>query len=307
MSDAGGADAGEGSAAALAALALLGNAFIWGTSWLPFRVLQERGAHALWSTVFVYLCGVALFLLWRPGALRQSLRYPALAALALSSGLTNICFNWAVTIGDVVRVVLLFYLMSAWSVLLAWALLGERPQIGALARLALALTGVSFVLKTEGAAWPWPESLADWLAIAGGFSFALTGVLLRRWCATPVSARTFAMFGGSALVCLLAATLAQRMGWIPPAPALAHWPQWLPWALALTALLLLGNLALQYGSAHLPAQTASLLMLSEVVFASVSSIALGAAALSARTLGGGGLILLAALLAVLARPARASG
>ena len=29
-------------------------------------------------------------------------------------------FNWAVTVGDVVRVVLLFYLMPAWSVLLAW-------------------------------------------------------------------------------------------------------------------------------------------------------------------------------------------
>lgn len=298
MSDAGGAGAGEGSAAALA---LLGNAFIWGTSWLPFRALQERGAHALWSTVFVYLCGVALFLLWRPGALRQSLRYPALAALALSSGLTNICFNWAVTIGDVVRVVLLFYLMPAWSVLLAWALLGERPQIGALARLALALTGVSFVLKTEGAAWPWPESLADWLAIAGGFSFALTGVLLRRWRHAPTAARTLAMFTGSATVSAATALAAQAAGLVPAPPALADAAHWLPWALGLTAALLAGNLALQYGTARLSAQTASLIMLAEVVFASISSVLMGAATLTTDTLTGGTLILLAATLAVLMR------
>ena len=41
--------------------------------------------------------------------------------------MTNVGFNWAVTMGDVVRVVLLFYLMPLWAVLLAWPLLGERP------------------------------------------------------------------------------------------------------------------------------------------------------------------------------------
>lgn len=171
--------------AALPALVLLFNAFIWGTSWLPFRALSEHGSHPLWSTVFVYVCGVALFLVWRPRVLGELARHPKLAALALAAGLTNICFNWAVTVGDVMRVVLLFYLMPAWSILLAWALLGERPTAGALLRLALALAGVTLVLKKPGMAWPWPESQADWLAIAGGFSFALTGVLLRRCAARP--------------------------------------------------------------------------------------------------------------------------
>ena len=256
--------------AALPALVLLFNAFIWGTSWLPFRALREHGAHPLWSTVFVYVCGVALFLAWRPRVLGELARHPKLAALALAAGLTNICFNWAVTVGDVMRVVLLFYLMPAWSILLAWALLGERPTAGALLRLALALAGVTLVLKKPGMAWPWPESQADWLAIAGGFSFALTGVLLRRWRGTPATARTFAMFLGSAIV-------------------------------SAGAALLTGNLALQYGTAHLPAQTASLIMLAEVVFASVSSVALGAAALATGTLAGGAMILSAALLAVLMR------
>ena len=48
-----------------------------------------------------------------------------------------------------VRVILLFYLMPAWAVLLAWRILGERPTPSALLRLALAFAGVVLVLLPE--------------------------------------------------------------------------------------------------------------------------------------------------------------
>jgi drug/metabolite transporter (DMT)-like permease len=57
---------------------------------------------------------------------------------------------------------------------------------------------------------------------------------------------------------------------------------------------LIGNVALQYGAARLPAHTTALIMLSEVVFASVSSVALGASEMSLHTVVGGGFIVLAA-------------
>ena len=68
---------------------------------------------------------------------------------------------------------------------------------------------------------------------------------------------------------------------------------------------LAGNLALQYGAARLRASTTSLIMLSEVVFASVSSVMLGAGEWSSRTVVGGGLILLASLLALMDKTAQA--
>ena len=74
-------------------------------------------------------------------------------------------------------------------------------------------------------------------------------------------------------------------------------------ALMLGLAFLGGNIALQYGAARLPAAATSLIMLSEVVFASLSSVALGAADFSPRIALGAGLILLAALWACLpARP-----
>jgi drug/metabolite transporter (DMT)-like permease len=141
-----------------------------------------------------------------------------------------------------------------------------------------------------------PESLADGLALMGGLTFAITNALLLKLKDTPSSSRTLAMFGGGAVMATLAAFagLATGVVVIGAAPA---WG-WLPLVALLGVSFLLGNLALQYGAARLAAHTTALVMLSEVLFASVSSVLLGASSWDSRTLIGGALILLAALLSI---------
>ena len=279
--------------------ALVFNAFVWGLSWWPFRQLHGAGVHPLWGTALLYVVALGVLLLVRRAAWAAARAHPALWWLALSAGLTNLCFNWAVTVGDVVRVVLLFYLMPAWSVLLAWRLLGERPTAPALLRLALAFAGVVLVVVPADAAWTrllQGLSLADALAVLGGLGFALTNVTLRRLQAVPGDARMLAMFGGCMALPGLAALLGTAWGAVPGLPAPA-WG-WVLVALGLAAAFILGNQALQYGAARLPAGTTALVMLSEVVFASASAVALGAAAPDLRTALGGACIVGAALLAI---------
>jgi len=286
----------------LPVFALLCNAFLWGLSWWPFRQMQAAGLHPLWATAFMYTLVCVVMLLARPRALRDLLHQPALWLLALNSGVNNMAFNWAVTIGDVVRVVLLFYLMPAWLVLLAWRLLGERPTPQALARLALAFAGVALVLVPAGASAGSllaNLSLADGLALIGGLTFAMTNVLLRRLQAVPGQARMLAMFAGCMLLGWVGALVGQGAGMVPAFPAFDL--RWAAVAVALALLLMLGNWALQYGAARLPTAITGVVMLSEVLFASVSSVLLGAAELHARTLVGGALIVLAALWATLQR------
>ena len=286
----------------LAVMALVLNALVWGISWWPLRELQAHGLHPLWSTVLIYLLASIGVLVWKPQAWRGVLQHRGLLLLLVASGLTNVGFNWAVTVGDVVRVVLLFYLMPAWSVLMAWVLLNEKPSTGSLLRLALALAGVVIVLKSPGSPWPAPASIADWLALMGGLCFALTNVLLRKHGQTPAESRMLAMFGGGAIMASVAAW-AGMSAQIVPAPAFAL--AGVPAALGLCLAFLLGNMALQYGAARLAASTTALVMLTEILFASASSAWLDAAEFSTRTLAGGGLIVLAALLAALAPEAPA--
>jgi drug/metabolite transporter (DMT)-like permease len=282
--------------AALPALALAFNAFVWGVSWWPFRRLEEAGVHPLTATALIYLLAVAAITLWRPAAWREVLAHPALWVLVLASGTTNAAFNWAVTIGDVVRVVLLFYLMPLWAVLLARVLLNERLTPSALARVALALAGALVILwPTDGQGWPLPRTLPEALGVLGGFSFALNNVMLRREAARSEGARALAMFfGGAAVAGVLAAALASRgvVPSLPPAQA-----GWIGVALVLGALFLASNLALQYGAARLSANTTAVIMLTEVLFAGVSALLLGAGTLDMRLALGGAAIVGAALLA----------
>ena len=283
-------------ASLLAALGLLVNALVWGVSWWPFRQLEALGVHPLWATALVYLVVMLALVLTRPRVWRNFAQYPALWVLMLAAGLTNVGFNWAVTVGDVVRVVLLFYLMPAWVVLLAWPILGERPSAGSLGRLAMALTGVIIVLKTDASPWPWPSALPDYLALLGGFSFALTNVILRKLGSAPPAASMLAMFTGGALMAGLAAFAGVQVGLVSPLPALST--DWVSWVGGLSLMFLIANIGLQYGAARLSANTSALIMLSEVVFASGSALWLGAGTLTPNTVVGGALILLASMAAV---------
>ncbi|GAB3481174.1 DMT family transporter [Polaromonas eurypsychrophila] len=284
-------------ATALAIGALVCNAFVWGVSWWPFRELQSMGLHPLWSTALIYFFCLACISAWRPGGWRSFAQHPQLWWLAVAAGLTNVGFNWAVTVGDVVRVVLLFYLMPAWSVLLAWAVLGEQPTRASLLRLMLAMAGVLIVLKEPTSPWPLPQDAADWLALMGGLSFAGTNVMLRKLEYTPSASRMMAMFGGGAMLATGAALLGLAGGIV----SVPLWSgAWLPVALGLSLAFLVSNMALQYGAARLAASTTAIVMLTEILFASASAALLGAAEFSPRTLLGGSLIVLAALLAALA-------
>jgi drug/metabolite transporter (DMT)-like permease len=296
--------------AAAPVLALVVNAFNWGVSWWPFRYLQAHGLHPLWATTIIYVLSAAVIILWRPASLRQLAGSPALWLIFLASGMTNATFNWAVSIGDVVRVVLLFYLMPLWALLLARVVLHEHLTRGAFVRVALALGGAALVLS-QGAP---PEgggagaqagaarlagavTLPDVLALLGGFAFALNNVMLRREAAQPEEGRALAMFVGGAVVA--GVTAAAFSGGGPDAAIAVPWPAgFAAWALpafGLALAFMASNLCLQYGAARLPAAATAVVMPSEVLFAALTAVWWGGAALHWSVLVGGAMIVGAAI------------
>jgi drug/metabolite transporter (DMT)-like permease len=284
--------------------ALLVNAFVWGVSWWPFRHLQAMGLHSLWATTLIYALSAVAIVAWRPDALRRFATHRALWVIFLASGVTNACFNWAVSIGDVVRVVLLFYLMPLWSLLLARVLLEEALTRAALVRVAMAIAGAALVVSQGGHAGAASEpaapllALPDLLAIVGGFAFALNNVMLKRESAQPEQGRAIAMFlGGAAIAGLTAAALSASAS-AGASAAGVHWPSsttWLLPAIGLSVAFMISNLCLQYGAGRLSAAVTAVVMPCEVLFASLTSVWWGGATLHPSVLVGGALILVAAL------------
>jgi drug/metabolite transporter (DMT)-like permease len=283
--------------------ALLVNAFVWGVSWWPFRHLQAMGLHPLWATTLIYVLSAGVIVAWRPASLRQVAGQPALWLMFLASGATNATFNWAVSIGDVVRVVLLFYLMPLWALLLARVILKEKLTASAVVRVLMALAGAALVLSHDAAAEGGPGAphaaiLPDVLALLGGFAFALNNVMLKREAAQPEEGRALAMFLGGAVVAGVTAASLSVAG-----TAGVQWPvaptSWLLPAFGLAIAFMASNLCLQYGAARLSAAATAVVMPCEVLFAALTAVWWGGATLHATVLVGGALILAATLASVL--------
>lgn len=285
------------------------NALVWGVSWWPLRELQSEGLHALWASAATYLLGAAVISCVSPGVLREFFGNRGLWVLALAAGTTMVGFNWGVTIAEVIRVVLLFYLMPIWAVLLARLVLKERITGKAMLRVLMAFAGAVLVLSPDGEfSFPVPSNLGEWLGLMGGAAFALNNVMLRHQQGVSSQARLFGMFmGGVCVPTVVALVLSVVHAGGAGSGALIDWPGSLNAYAVLvlvgfSATLLCANYGLQYGASRLPANITAVVMLSEVVFATLSAILFTDEVLTLQVALGGGLILLAAGLSALEDP-----
>ena len=285
--------------AALPALALLGNALVWGLSWIGFKALHRHGLHPLWSTAVVFAGALLALLAWQPASLRGLARHPHLLALAAAAGVTNIGFNWAVTLGDVVRVMFLFYLSPVWSVLGGWLFLKERIPPTRWAAVVAAIVGLWLVLGGPGLgggevlAFTW----VDALSLSAGFAFAANNVIARAAHSVPLRTKTFCVFIGCGLLSALASGLTGQT-----LPAISGWV-----VLALLAYgfgwMLLATVTWQYGVSHLESSRAGVILLAELVVSVGTALAFGGESLTPMGWAGGALIAVAALAEALASPA----
>ncbi len=277
-----------------AVAALLAAAFVWGVIWYPYRWLRDAGLDGPAAAAATYGTALLIGLLTFRRSLaafhpdgRQTL---ALLLLAVAAGGCNLGYVLASLHGEVVRVLLLFYLAPVWTVFLARLLLGERLTAKGGAVVLLALAGAMTMLWQPQLGWPAPQGVADWLGLGAGFSFAAFNVLSRRIVRVPIEVKTLSAFSGVLLLGL--ALLGSGFGHM-------RWPaDPLVWVMipVLGATLVVVNLVVQHGLARLEANRAVVIMLSELGFAALSSWWLADEVMSARASLGGAMIVVATLL-----------
>jgi len=267
-----------------AVLSLLTGALVWGLIWYPYRMLRDAGIDGIVASSTTYavalVLGLALF--------RRSLRafspsWP-LFWLALAAAGCNLGYVLATLNGEVVRVLLLFYLAPLWTVLLSRLLLGERLKRFGVFVIALSLAGAATMLWPPHAGLPLPQDAADWLGLGAGFSFALLNVLSRRAQGVTIEIKSMAAFVGVLFVGTLLMVFGVGQPKLPATPS-----TWLIIVL-IGGVLVLANLVVQYGLARIAANRAIVIMLSEVGIAALASWLLADEALGLREWVGGAMI-----------------
>ncbi len=252
--------------------ALLIAATAWGSVWYPYRLLNEVGIGGGLASILTY--GLSLpFLGWLYGAQSQAYRrfWKGLLLLALATGWTNLSYVLAVLNGEILRVMLLFYLAPVWTLLFSWALLGEVPDRRGYAVFVLALAG-AWVMLDVGHGWPLPTNGGEWLGLASGMGFALANVLTRQLAPVPVGVRSLWIFVGVLVVSLPAlayeATLPGAGAWLA---VLTGWDAWL-WILLIAVVLFFATHAVQYGLAHIPPNRGIIILLFELIVVAVTGV-----------------------------------
>ena len=268
---------------------------IWGLGWMPLAHFAGLGLSGMPVVLATYglLCLLAVpILLWQRRAWWPQ-RY-ALLAIALFGGWATAGLVGALSEGEVVRAMLLFYLAPVWGMLGGWLLLGERLTALRIGALLLAMLGIGLTLGVSRDSFS-AFGTADWLALSAGLAFALNNLATRSAEQIPLASKSVVAFLGSASLAFVFCTIEGTS--LPPMDA-GMWAK-----IALFGLFwLVAMSAAQYGFTHVEASRAAVLAVIELVAAVLSSAWFGDRELGLREWCGGALVLIAAVIA--ARPPR---
>jgi drug/metabolite transporter (DMT)-like permease len=272
---------------------LLSGAAVWGMVWYPFRILEHAGLSGMLSSFITYsialLIGLAV-----SGPIWRELRIAGWWGMLLifSAGWTNFGYVQAIIDGEVMRVLLLFYLAPLWTVFFAHFLLKERLNRYGYAVIALSLTGALGMLWQPSLGLPVPQNRAEWIGLSAGVSFAMTNVVVRHTQHLSVNFKSASVWLGTVL---LTGLMLLYQGELVAHVSSIRLESW--WLLALIGLVLCAtSFAVQFGLTHLPANQAIVLLLFELLFAAVAAYFLAGEKMGMQELLGAVLIVSASLL-----------
>jgi len=272
---------------------ILSGALVWGLIWYPFRLLNASGMSGTATILVTYslamLCGMFIFKrLWKE--LRAASGWTL--GLILSAGWSNLGYVMGMLHGEVMRVLLLFYLAPLWAIIFSYWLLGERLTRYGYFVMALSFSGAFIMLWTPQRVLPLPQNISEWLGLSAGMSFALSNVVSRRAFHLSITAKSYSVLFGTVL---LAIPLVWWEGGFSKQLMEMNMQSWV--LLVLLGIVLCGTaFAVQYGIANMVSNRAMLLFLFELVVAALSSYLLANETMHAREWIGALLIVSASLL-----------
>ena len=272
---------------------------LWGLYWIPIRHLEARGVDAVWTTLGLFICALALVvpLVVRTAQVRVLLT-PRMLLTGLLTGGSFVLYSISIALTEVVTAILLFYLSPVWATLLGRALLGERLTRTRVAALALGFGGLWVVLGGE--AWvPLPANAGDWCALTAGVTWAFGTLRVHQDTAISSVAHSASLFVGGAVVIAVVSLLPISSG---PVPVISV--QSGSVVAILAVLSVVSAWGILWGARVVSPGRAGLLLMTEVITGLASAAVLAGEPFGIRQVAGSVLIAAAALVEVVPPAAR---
>ena len=282
----------------LAIFGLLFGAMCWGIIWYPYRIMSDAGVSGIVSSFYTYCIAIILGGILFAKHWHGIFSLPKSAIwLSIIAGWTNLSYVLAVIDGEVMRVMLLFYLSPLWTLLLARFWLKESITKSGLFSILIAMIGAYIMLANpfDSAAnhLPIPQNNAEWLALSAGIGFSFTNVISRKSTHLSLAAKSMVIWVGVAGMSVLLSPFLKDAFPSPQSFTLSNWL-----IMALIAILIMAaTLFVQYGVTKMTALRASVLFLFELVVAAIAAYYLANEAMLLNEWIGGVLIIAAGLLA----------
>ena len=267
---------------------------LWGLYWIPVRHLEARGVGVVWTTLGLFVVGLALLapiLIRHPPA--RAVFTPRMLATGLLTGGAFVLYSVSLVLTEVVTAILLFYLSPVWATVLGRVLLAERLTGSRLTALALGLGGLWVVLGGESGV-PLPRNPGDWCALIAGVMWAFGTLRVHQDSTISPIAHTASLFVGGAVVIAIISLLPAMAG---PAPVVTA--QAAAIILILTVLSVVSAWGILWGARLISPGRAGLLLMMEVITGLASAAVLAGEPFGMTQAIGSMLIVAAALVEVL--------
>jgi drug/metabolite transporter (DMT)-like permease len=274
----------------LAVVVLFMSSAGWGLTWLPIKALSEMGLDGMYMIFIAFVSGALLLSPWlfkQYPLWKQSLGL--MLMISLSGGIANAAFQTAIYHGDVIRVMILFYMLPVWSVIGGRIFLKEKIDAARIIAVGLCLSGAFIILDIWHTSWH-GISWIDVLAVMSGMGLAATNILFRFTQDIPVISKVCSMFIGCTVLIGLSLMVFSSSAELPDNSAV-------PLAIAYGALwLTLITIGTQWSVTQMEAGRSAIIIVMELVVAVVSTALIVTAGLQFHEIIGGLMVLCAALL-----------
>ena len=273
---------------------LLCGATIWGIVWYPYRLLEQSGISGEIAAAITFFIALLLGLVLFRNNVRLSSIFNGhahlLFGIGFCAGWANIAYILGILFGEVMRVLLLFYLAPLWTILFAGLLLNEKLSLQGYFVIALSFGGAIIMLWQPDSSLPLAVSYGEWLGVLGGFMFSLMNVLTRKDQSHSIQLKSIAMWLGVTVVGLGCSLIIGS----PLVFSEISVNSWLL-LLGIGLIMFVMSMVLQYGLTHIPANQAAVILLFELVVAAIAAYLLANEALSLMEWVGGAMIVSASL------------